>query len=100
MNPGDKLPSERDRTDILNVSRPSIREAMIALEVSGVIEVRTGLGIYVCKNQSVPVTEEGVGPFEILEMRLLVEPEASALAAERITNEQLARPSTLMSYLG
>ncbi|MCS5573107.1 MAG: FadR family transcriptional regulator [Pseudomonadales bacterium] len=88
---GDKLPSERDLADMLNVSRPSIREAMIALEVSGVIEVRTGSGIYVCGDQSVSDADEGVGPFEILEMRLLVEPEACALAAERITNEQLAR---------
>ena len=91
VNPGDKLPSERDLANILNVSRPSIREAMIALEVSGVIEVRTGSGIYVCRDQSLPVADEGVGPFEILEMRLLIEPEACALAAERITNEQLAR---------
>jgi len=91
VKPGDKLPSERDLADMLNVSRPSIREALIALEVSGVIEVRIGSGIYVCKDQSVPVTDEGVGPFEILEMRLLVEPAACALAAERITNEQLAR---------
>ena len=91
VKPGDKLPSERGLADMLNVSRPSIREAMIALEVSGVIQVRTGSGIYVCRDQSLPVADEGVGPFEILEMRLLVEPEACALAAERITNEQLAR---------
>ena len=99
VNPGGKLPSERDLANILNVSRPSIREAMIALEVSGVIEVRTGSGIYVCENQFVPVTDEGIGPFEILEMRLLVEPAACALAAERITNEQLARLQQLYREL-
>ena len=99
VNPGDKLPSERDLANILNVSRPSIREAMIALEVSGVIEVRTGSGIYVCENQFVPVTDEGVGPFEILEIRLIVEPAACALAAERITNEQLARLQQLYTEL-
>ena len=99
MQPGDKLPSERDLANMLNVSRPSIREAMIALEVSGVIEVRTGSGIYVCRDQSVPIADEGVGPFEILEMRLLVEPAACALAAERITNEQLARLQQLYREL-
>lgn len=87
---GDKLPSERDLADMLQVSRPTIREAMIALEVSGIIDVRTGSGIYVA---TVPrragITDAGVGPFEILEMRLLIEPEACALAAERMTDTQL-----------
>lgn len=90
--PGDKLPSERDLAEMLKVSRPSVREAMIALEVSGLIEVRTGSGIYVAEQTSPEpfvVADEGIGPFEILETRLLVEPEACALAAERATAEQL-----------
>ena len=52
---GEKLPSERDLATMLNVSRPSIREAMIALEVSGIIEVRTGSGIYVCDTPFSPL---------------------------------------------
>ncbi len=91
--PGDKLPSERDLAEMLKVSRPSVREAMIALEVSGLIEVRTGSGIYVTEqaaSQPPRVADEGIGPFEILEFRLLIEPEACALAAERITDVQLA----------
>lgn len=92
VKPGEKLPSERDLAEMLQVSRPSVREAMIALEVSGLIEVRTGSGIYVSEQgPDLPAmfADEGVGPFEILEMRLLVEPEACALAAERITPAQL-----------
>src|SRR5690606_34370983 len=46
---GGRLPSERDLADQLKVSRPTIREAMIALELSGIIEIRTGSGIYVRK---------------------------------------------------
>ena len=42
VKPGEKLPSERDLAEMLQVSRPTIREAMIALEVSGLIDVRTG----------------------------------------------------------
>lgn len=92
VSPGDKLPSERDLAEMLKVSRPSIREAMVALEVSGLIEVRTGSGIYVADQnlqQPAVVTDEGIGPFEILEMRLLIEPEVCALAAERISDDQL-----------
>ena len=92
VSPGDKLPSERDLAEMLKVSRPSVREAMIALEVSGLIEVRTGSGIYVAdqsREQPAVVADEGIGPFEILEMRLLIEPEACALAAERISDDQL-----------
>ncbi|MYE86812.1 MAG: FadR family transcriptional regulator, partial [Gammaproteobacteria bacterium] len=47
VKPGEKLPAERRLAEMLQVSRPTIREAMIALEVSGLIDVRTGSGIYV-----------------------------------------------------
>ena len=92
VEPGQKLPSERDLAEMLQVSRPSVREAMIALEVSGLIEVRTGSGIYVAEQgpkQPIVVTGDGIGPFDILEMRILIEPEACALAAERMSDEQL-----------
>ena len=96
---GHKLPSERDLAEMLGVSRPSIREAMIALEVTGVIEVKTGSGIYVRETRSFTVEDDGPGPFEILEMRLLVEPEACALAAERITDKQLGELAALYEEL-
>ena len=44
---GQKLPSERDLAERYGVSRPSIREAMIALEIYGLVEIRQGSGIYV-----------------------------------------------------
>ena len=44
---GSRLPAERELAQQLGVSRPSVREALIALEVEGIIEVRTGSGIYV-----------------------------------------------------
>lgn len=90
---GERLPSERELADQLGVSRPTIREAMIALEMSGVIEIRTGSGIYVTQKQvqqpAIDLGDKGVGPFELLEIRFIVESEACALAAARITPEQI-----------
>jgi len=103
VSAGDKLPSERDLAEMLQVSRPSIREAMIALEVSGVIEVRSGSGIYVAdrsRQLSAVVADEGIGPFEILEMRLLIEPETCALAAERISDDQLEQLRKIYDEMG
>lgn len=93
IKPGERLPSERVLADKLGVSRPTIREAMIALELSGVIEIRTGSGIYATKKQpkqpQLDLGDKGVGPFEILEIRFIVESEACALAAARISKEQI-----------
>ena len=51
--PGDRFPAERALAEKLGVSRPTIREAMIALEISGIIEIRTGSGIYVSDKKNV-----------------------------------------------
>jgi DNA-binding FadR family transcriptional regulator len=92
IKPGERFPAERDLAVKLGVSRPTIREAMIALELSGIIEIRTGSGIYVTsKKPTLETVDRGVGPFEILEIRYIIESEACALAAERITDEQLDR---------
>jgi DNA-binding FadR family transcriptional regulator len=87
---GSRLPAERDLAVQLGVSRPSVREALIALEVEGMIEVRTGSGIYVQRIEppsKSAVTEADAntpadwGPLEVMSARLLVEAEVAALAA-------------------
>jgi DNA-binding FadR family transcriptional regulator len=87
---GSRLPAERDLAVQLGVSRPSVREALIALEVEGMIEVRTGSGIYVQRidpPSKSAVTEADAntpadwGPLEVMSARLLVEAEVAALAA-------------------
>ena len=89
---GARLPSERDLAETLSVSRPTVREAIIALEIQGFVSSRQGSGIYVSDRQ--PNGGGGrdldVGAFELTEARRAVEPEVAALAALSITDEQLA----------
>lgn len=96
---GTRLPSERDLAEKFGVSRPTIREAMIALEIAGLVEVRSGSGVYVLErqgNETPVLASQGAGPFEILEARKLIEGETCALASERISEEQLQRLRELL----
>jgi GntR family transcriptional repressor for pyruvate dehydrogenase complex len=89
---GTRLPSERELAGQLQVSRPSVREALIALEVGGKVEVRVGSGIFVAIRRPAPVTDlasEGQGPFELLHARALIEGEIAAEAARRARTEDL-----------
>jgi DNA-binding FadR family transcriptional regulator len=90
---GQRLPAERDLATQLGVSRPSVREALIALEVEGMIEVRTGSGIYVRGVSSAASTARSEspdwGPLEVMSARLLVESEVAALAATHATRADL-----------
>lgn len=105
---GSKLPPERDLALQLGVSRTSVREAMIALEVNGIVEVKLGSGVYVIDDHQdaanpqtgfnttvhpllLPYLQEDavITPFEILEARLLIEPHLAELAAKNRTEEQL-----------
>ncbi len=99
FEPGSRLPSERDLAEQFGVSRPTIREAIIALEIARQVEVRTGSGVYVLESRDGPVAlsdAQGPGPFEILQARMLIEGETRALAASRITEAQLARLQELL----
>ena len=88
--PGSRLPPERELADNYGVSRPTIREAIIALEVRERVEVKTGSGIYVAENQSAEKSAVKISAFELTQARALVEGEAAALAATTITEEELA----------
>lgn len=104
IKPGERLPPERDLAKSFEVSRPTVREAMIALEVAGLVEIRTGSGIYALDSapkggviqQSI---EDVPGPFEILEARLVIEPETAALAAARISEEQVEALESALSIM-
>ena len=82
--PGSRLPAERDLAKQLGVSRPSVREALIALEVEGWVEVRTGSGVYVLERthrSAGPSESAEWGPLELIRARRVVEGETAALAA-------------------
>src|SRR4051812_11590393 len=89
---GERLPPERDLARQLGVSRPSVREALIALEVEGYVEVRVGSGVYVLGARPAGVAEAlpaDSGPFELIKARWLIEAECAALAAKHATKAQV-----------
>ena len=96
LKTGDKLPTERALAEQLGVSRSSVREALSALEILGIIHSRQGLGNYIADNLADDVPEDQFedlivegGTLEIIEARQLFEPGVAALAARRRTDEDL-----------
>jgi GntR family transcriptional repressor for pyruvate dehydrogenase complex len=83
IKPGSRLSPERDLAQLLGVSRPSLREALIALEIEGSVEIRMGSGIYVCehllgvKGKTLTL---GESPSELMQARALIEGECVMLA--------------------
>ena len=78
--PGERLPPEREIAERLNVTRTVVREALIMLEIKGLVDVRRGAGIYVLDNadaQTIDSTDANhcndAGPFELLHARQLLE---------------------------
>jgi GntR family transcriptional repressor for pyruvate dehydrogenase complex len=94
---GSKLPSERAITEQMGVSRPSLREAISALQIVGVLESRPGDGTYVSAptatedlmRRAVAVLEECDSPFENMQARKAVEIGAAQLAIKAATDADL-----------
>jgi DNA-binding FadR family transcriptional regulator len=105
---GTRLPAERDLAKQLGVSRPSVREALIALEVEGWVEVRTGSGIYVqaaqqrngahaARNGNAASAEWG--PLQVMQARELVEAEVAALAARNARKGHVAAMADALEHM-
>jgi len=90
--PGARLPAERELAQQLGVSRPSLREALIALEIDGSVEIRMGSGIYVTAEPDRRQWQSGSmgeSPLELMQARATVEGAVILLAAARVTPDFL-----------
>lgn len=89
---GSRLPPERELAIQLGVSRPSVREALIALEIAGCVEVRMGAGIYVrgTGDAEMPTTGLGESPLELMQARVVLEGGLMPQACARATPQGLA----------
>ncbi|MGZ5179223.1 MAG: FadR/GntR family transcriptional regulator [Ramlibacter sp.] len=103
---GSRLPAERDLARQLGVSRPSVREALIALEVEGWVEVRIGSGVYIRPQAAGHGRGNGHaagpaewGPLELMRARELVEGEVAALAARRARKAQIAAMADALAHM-
>jgi DNA-binding FadR family transcriptional regulator len=87
LAPGERLPGERELARRLEVGRASVREAIGALQVRGVLETRPGSGSFVAADAlerlGTGLNAHDAGPFDLLETRLLLEPGVAGLAAQR-----------------
>ncbi|TNJ41748.1 FCD domain-containing protein [Phaeobacter sp. B1627] len=90
---GDRLPPERQLSETLSVSRSLVREALIMLEIDGLVEVRKGSGIYLATPSATkaPPERDDIGPFELLQARQLLESSIAAFAAEMVTKNDITR---------
>lgn len=96
--PGERLPPEREIAEMLNVTRTVVREALIMLEIKGLVDVRRGAGIHVLDNadaQTIDSTDANhcndAGPFELLQARQLLESNIAEFAALQATREDIVK---------
>ncbi len=107
VTPGQKLPPERDLAESFGVARSSLRQALKVLEIMGVISQRVGDGTYLNSGAAAILGEpmeflillDGITFHELMEARLIVEPELTARAAERATAEDIAELRGVLSAM-
>jgi DNA-binding FadR family transcriptional regulator len=100
---GERLPAERELAERLGVSRPTVREALIVLEVEGLVQIRMGSGVYVNRKSSVsdePLpADDSEGPFEILQARCLIESAIAEEAARRVDKDSIRRLDEILNEM-
>ncbi len=105
LKPGDRLPSERELSQALSVSRSSVREAVRAMESLGLIEARAGEGTFVASlsgnRGSDPLVaslhQDWSTQHKLFEVRRVIEPDLAALAARRATVDQIERLRAILN---
>ena len=102
---GSRLPAERDLARQFGVSRPSVREALIALEVEGWVEVRTGSGVYVQdradqrNGAGIKVPPAEWGPLELIRARRVIEGEIASLAATQAKRKHISAIADAIDFM-
>lgn len=97
---GDRLPTERELAEKMGISRPTIREALIALEVEGRVRIRVGSGIYVTEPPgNAPLPASGEGPFELLRAREFIEAAIAEEAARHVTPQHIAEMDDVLDRM-
>jgi GntR family uxuAB operon transcriptional repressor len=102
---GSRLPTERELSAYYGVSRTCIREALLALEIARLVSIRVGSGVYVLsaappqQQPSTSIIKDQRGPTELLDARLMFEPEICAAAAANATPEDIARISASLALM-
>jgi GntR family uxuAB operon transcriptional repressor len=99
---GERLPSERELSERFETSRATIREAIIMLELKGLVIVRQGAGIYFIdspeKIDSMSIVPHSdIGPFELLQARQIIESNIAAFAASQIKINELRELKRVLS---
>jgi DNA-binding FadR family transcriptional regulator len=95
LSPGDRLPNERELARICDTSRTTVRDALLALELFGVVEVRPGSGCYISsltspRRKSSSVMMDAV-PRELIEARIHVEPQVARICAGNVPPGEIRR---------
>ncbi len=107
LKPGDKLPPEQELAEQFGISRPSVREAMSALEILGITERRVGKGNFIKDTNSFSIfneaeileLEQEESPFELLEARKVLETELAGLASQKGSPEDITAIETALSKM-
>ena len=105
LKPGDQLPTERDLSQMLQVSRPSVREALRGLQILGVVKTRQGGGAYISSLDAADL----LGPLQVLitlnaqnvealyQARVMIDGGIARLAAELLTDADIARLAAIVT---
>ena len=89
---GDKMPAERQLAEQLDVSRALLREALIMLEIQGLVEVRQGSGVYIVRlpdDGAAKTDDSDIGPFELMQARQVLESSIAEVAALTVTKADI-----------
>lgn len=107
LNPGDRLGTEKEMSEALNVGRSTVREAVKILVSRNILEVRQGSGTYVSEQKGIVHDPLGLDlihdqfklTWDLLEFRMMIEPQIAYMAAENATNEQITELETICEQM-